>query len=470
MRVISRRIALRIAAAVVGAATVVGGVAAGPGFAAPTLGTVAPQSADGGGRHWVTAYSASMQGPSTLGDFGAETLSGYEYTKTAQEIVPPPTTFSDETIRQVQYLHHSGDAVRLQLSNLFGAAPTTLPAVTVGIRQGESGGAVEEGTQRAVTFGSDRSVTIPAGGSVLSDPVDLPVEAFDHLVTSIFVPAGNPPASVHGNAQQTFFTGSGDLSGQPGDEGFTERGIVLNNYTATFTTASYYVAGIQVDADPEARTLVTFGDSITDGFLSSGNTDTRYPDFLARRLQANPSTDHLSVANQAISGGRVLRDGIGPSALHRFEREVLDQPNVAGVIFLQGINDFGTALYQLPAASAEEIIAGYRELAARAHAHDIPIFIGTLTPSGNLARPAPYGTYSTPDTVAKRAQVNEWLRTEGPDVFDGVIDYDAAIRDPLIPDWIQLRYDAGDNLHPNDAGYEAMADTVPLEFLAELSH
>lgn len=452
---------MRLAAAAAAAVSMAAGVAAAPGAAEPALERESS-------RHWVTAYSASMQGPSTLGDFGAETLSGFTYTRTVQEIVPPPTTFSGETIRQVLYLHYGGDAVRVQLSNLFGTAPTTLPSVTIGTRSGDSGAALEEGSQRTVTFGGDRSVTIPPGEGVLSDPVDLAVEAFEHAVLSIFVPAGNPPATVHGNAQQTFFTAGGDQTGEASGAGFSERGSPLNNYTATFTTAVYYVAGIQVDTDPDARTLVALGDSITDGFLSSGNTDTRYPDYLARRLQADPSTDHLSVANQAISGGRVLRDGIGPSALNRLEAEVFDQPNVAGVIFLQGINDFGTAIFQSRPATAEELIAGYVELADRVHARGIPIFIGTLTPSGNLLRPAPYGFYSSPISNADRATVNEWLRTEGRTVFDGVIDFDAAIREPLIPDWIQLRYDAGDNLHPNDAGYEVMAESIPLDMLADL--
>ncbi|MDN5747168.1 MAG: GDSL-type esterase/lipase family protein [Pseudonocardia sp.] len=308
--------------------------------------------------------------------------------------MPPPTTFSDETIRQVMYLHHGGSAVRVRLSNEFGDGATRLPSVTVGIREGDSGAAVEAGTQRTVTFGGAPGVTIPAGEAALSDPVDLDTEAFDHLVLSIFVPAGNGAATVHGNAMQAYFTAPGDQTTAAGDEPFAERGVVVNRFTSTFTTAVYYATGIHVEGEEGDGTLVTFGDSITDGFLSEGNTDTRYPDVLARRLKADPDTAHLSVTNQGISGGRVTGPGIGPSALDRLEQEVLAQPNLAGVIFLQGINDLGTAIAQGLPATADDLKTAYRDIADRVHARGVPIYIGTLTPAGNLLRPTPYGVYS----------------------------------------------------------------------------
>jgi len=418
---------------------------------------------------WVSAWSAAPQGPSTLGDFGAETFSGTRQVGAVQDIVPPPTTFADETIRQVLYLHHGGSAVRVQLSNEFGDRDATFPAVTIGVRDGDSGAAIEPGTQRELTFDGEPAVTVAPGDTVLSDPVDLDTEAFDHLVLSMFVPAGNGAATVHGNHMQTFFTASGDETTAQGDDAFAERGIVVNNYTSTFTTASYYATGVHVEGEPGDRTLVTFGDSITDGFLSTGNTDSRYPDVLARRLKADPATEHLSVTGQAISGGRVTGDGIGPSALSRIDEQILAQPNLGGVIFLQGINDLGTAVLQGAPATADDLIAAYREIADRVHAAGVPIYIGTLTPAGNLLRPAPYGVYSAPSQVAERNAVNEWLRTEGREVFDGVIDFDAVIRDPLIPDWIALQYDALDNLHPNDAGYRIMAESIPQEFLDEIA-
>lgn len=190
---------------------------------------------------------------------------------------------------------------------------------------------------------------------------------------------------------------------------------------------------------------------------------------LARRLKENSRTANLSVINQAISGGRVTDDGIGPSTLKRVDQDVLAQPNLGGVIFLQGINDLGTAILQGRPKNADEVIAAYEELADRVHAAGVPIYVGTLTPAGNLARPAPYGLYSSPVAVADRHRINEWLRTDGTEVFDGVIDFDKTVKDPIIPDWIALKYDALDNLHPNQLGYKTMAESIPQQYLEELA-
>jgi lysophospholipase L1-like esterase len=471
----------RARAATIAAATTVVALLAAPAAMAGSTGYGSGSVGDGtlvGGKDtghgddgdgtWVTAWSASPQGPSTLASFGAETLSGTNQVAAVQGVVPPPEAFHDETIRQVMYLHHGGDAVRIELSNEYGTTDTTFPSVTVGRRQGDSGADVD-GEPMPVTFGGADSVTIPRGRTVLSDPVALPTEDLDHVVVSMFVPAGQGAATVHGNAMQTFFTAAGDQTEVAADDAFAERGIVVNNYTSTLTTAVYYAASIQVEGEPGDRTIVALGDSITDGFLSDGNTDGRYPDVLARRLKEDPATQNLSIANQAISGGRVTADGIGPSTLNRLQRDVLDQPNLGGVIFLQGINDFGTAIAQGPSVSAEELIEAWKDIAEQVRAEGVPIYIGTLTPAGNLLRPAPYGFYSTPDNVAKRNQVNEWLRTEGDRYFDGVIDFDASIKDPIIPDWIALQYDALDNLHPNQAGYAEMAADIPQEYLDELA-
>lgn len=428
-----------------------------------------PELEDPGTGNWVSAWSAAPQGPSTLGQFGAETVSGFEYTKLAQQVVPPPPTFVDQTVRQVMQLYHGGSAARVQLSNEFGDKPATFRTVTLGSREGAQGADVVEGTLRDVTFGGATEVTVPAGERVLSDPVDLPVVALQEVVLSIYGPGVSGPATVHGNAQQTFYTAPGDQADATAGDRYVPRGVANTPYTASLTTAYYWATGIQVEGDASSRTLVTLGDSITDGFFSSGDSNRRYPDDLARRVLADPRTSNLSVTNQAISGSRVLRDGFGPKIMDRLDREVFSQPNVAGVIYLHGINDIGAAAGQLPPATADELINGYIELARTMHARNIPIYIGTLTPAGDLLKPAPYGVYSTPSAVAVRRAVNDWIRNEGPEHFDGVIDFDAALRDPVFPDHFALQYDSLDSLHPNDAGYQAMSDAIPNEILERMA-
>lgn len=422
----------------------------------------------GSGGTWVSAWSAAPQGPSTLADLGTENFSGTVQAKAVQGLLPPPTTFSNQTIRQVMYLHHGGTALRIRLSNEFGSKATSFPSVTVGRRAGTSGAVVQPDSLRTVTFGGRTRVSIPAGGTALSDVVALPVKAFDHLVLSIFVPAGNGPATVHGGYTQTFFTADGDQTGQAAGS-FAEHGIVANRFSAAFTTAEYYATSIQVQGARGDKTLVAFGDSITDGLFSEGNTDTRYPDALARRLMADPATRNLSVVDEAISGNRLTADGFGPSGLSRLDSQLFAHPNLGGVILMEGNNDLGSpALQGLPRV-ADDLIAAYKEVSRRVHAKGVPVYLGTLTPIGDLLRPIPYGVYSMPAVVAERHQVNQWIRTEGRRFFDGIIDFDAAVKSPLDPDQIDLQYDAADDLHMNSLGYQRMADSIPQAFLDRLS-
>jgi lysophospholipase L1-like esterase len=225
---------------------------------------------------------------------------------------------------------------------------------------------------------------------------------------------------------------------------------------ATTTSIWHWLARVEVSADPEAYTVVALGDSITDGFGSDMDTNTRWPDELGRRLRANPRTRHASVVNVGIGGNRLLSEmggGFGVNALARFDRDVLAQPNVAFVIVLEGINDIGMAR---PAAgpSAAMLIAAHQQLIARAHAHGIAIFGATLTPYEGA-------NYWTAEGEATRKAVNEWIRTSG--AYDAVFDFDAATRDPKQPARMLPQYHVGDFLHPNSAGYKAMAAAVDLK-------
>ena len=410
---------------------------------------------------WVAAWTASMQG---AGGPLSSSMTGHSFT-------PPGDTFSDQTVRQIAHLHFGGTQVRITLSNLFGTKPLRIDEARVAIRTTEA--AIDVGSDRAVTFAGRSAVTIPTGGEAMSDPVTLAVEPFSDLAVSLYAAEPTGAATLHANAVQTYYTASGNQAGDRDGEAFQARGDVSTPYTATFSTQVYFLRMVEVLAPAPARTVVAFGDSITDGFFSSGDANRRYPDVLARRLQANSGTAHLALVGQAISGGRVLHDGFGPSALHRLDREVLAL-DAAAVVFMQGLNDIGQPLGVRPPntveerVSAEEIIAGYEEVARRVHESGARVIAGTMPPAGDLTRPAPYGVYSAPDGVAKRHAVNHWIRTEGHDVFDGVVDFDALLRSSLNPDHYDLKFDSGDNLHPNDAGYKVMADAIPLEFFESL--
>lgn len=375
----------------------------------------------------------------------------------------PITSFDDQTIRQVMNLRHGGSRLRIKITNEFGARDLILDSVMAGRSGGP--GEIIPGSQRRVTFDGLPQVIVHPGATRMSDPIDLSIGSFEDVVVDLFAPESTGPATVHANAGQTFYVAAGDRSGEGSATGFVRHGLT-EPHLAPLTTAWYYVSSIEVDA-PGARTIVAFGDSITDGLFSTGDSNQRYPDVLARRLHADPRTADLSLVSQAISAGRLLHDGVGPSGLDRFD-EALGQPNVAGIILLLGINDIGQPFLVDPESSADDIINGYRELAERAHARGVKIFIGTLLPAGDLLRPAPWGYYSTPEGVAKRWAVNSWIRGDGRRVFDGVIDFDRALRNPVLVNQLQLRYDSLDSLHPNDAGYAAMARAVPLDMFARL--
>jgi lysophospholipase L1-like esterase len=226
--------------------------------------------------------------------------------------------------------------------------------------------------------------------------------------------------------------------------------------TVTTTQSWYFLSALEVFAEPRSVAVVTLGDSITDGFASTVDANRRWPNVLAERLQASPRFAHIAVMDQGISGNRVLHDTIGPNALSRFDRDVLAASGVKYVTLLEGINDIGfSGFIPTEEVSADEIIAGYRQIIARAHAQGLLIYGGTLTPFGGLGAP-----YETPAGEAKRQAINTWIRTSN--AFDAVLDFDRAVRDPANPTRMLPAYDSGDHLHPNDTGYRAMAESIDL--------
>jgi lysophospholipase L1-like esterase len=361
-----------------------------------------------------------------------------------------PATFSNRTIRQIVHLSIGGDKVRLRLSNEFGTKPVLIGAASVALA-GKSSDIVSA-SLRPLTFGGAKSVIIQPGAPALSDPVEFNVAPLSDVAVSLYLPAATELGTVHATGLQTAFVST------TGDFTASTEFPVVDRFANRF-----FLTGVMVEPSSPVRAIVTFGDSITDGTASTVNANARWPDVLARRLKEAGAA--VAVLNQGIAGNRVLSDGAGISALARFERDVLSQPGVSHVVIFVGINDIGwpgTAIEPGGIVrTADEIIAGYKQLIERAHLRSIKVIGSPLTPFENALSGGPNQGYFTPDKEAKRLAVNNWIRTSG--AFDGLIEFDRVVADPAYPSAIAAAYDSGDHLHPNDAGYKAMGEAVDLK-------
>lgn len=359
--------------------------------------------------------------------------------------------YNDQTLRLIVHTSIGGDHVRIRLSNTFGTSSLTIGAAHIAAQT--SGASIVPGTDRPLRFGGSVSTTIPAGAMVVSDPVDLDVGALSNLAVSVYLPGATGPVTEHSLAVQHNYASTA---------GNYVDAVIMPVLTTSMSWS--LLTAVEVTAGDDTRAVVTLGDSITDGYGSTVDANHRWPNLLAERLQ----TRHRKVAvlDEGISGNRVLHDGLipvfGPDALARFDRDVLAQSGVKYMILLEGINDFGHAAPGTPeAVSAEDIIAGYKQIIRRAHAHEIKVYGATLTPYVGTIFPG----YFQPAGEVKRQIVNSWIRNSG--AFDAVIDFDAVVRDPANPTKILPAYDVGDHLHPNDAGYSAMANAIDLRLFAE---
>jgi lysophospholipase L1-like esterase len=377
--------------------------------------------------HWIGTWGASPFGFQAFGPAAA------------------PAPFADQTLRQKLRISVGGDQVRVRFSNELGTTPLVIGAATLALATGDS--AVDSASMHALTFGGASSITIPPGAPALSDAVDMNVADLTELAVSIYLPEAAPPATLH--MGRSTYVAAGDATQAASLDG------------AELTTNHVFLTGVYVRTTEDAAVVVTLGDSITDGAASTPHTYSSWPDQFAGRVSTGAGGRKIAVVNHGISGNQVLRDGAGTSALTRFDRDVLSTPGLTHIVLLEGINDIGTGGFAFPGTNAApppertaaELIAGYRQLIARAHANGVKIFGATLTPFEGT-----FAGYYSPAKDEVRIELNNWIRTSGE--FDGVIDFEAATQDATNPRIMKTEYDSGDHLHPGDAGYKAMADSI----------
>lgn len=380
--------------------------------------------------HWVGSWASSQQIPEP-------------------QNVLAPADLQNATLRQIVHLSIGGSELRVRLSNRFGTAPLALKAVHIAEPVSTASAKIVPGSDRTLTFSGSAEVTIPAGADYFSDPIDYTVAPLSNLAITIYMET--PPARE---------------TGHPGSRA-TSYLVHGNEVSAEDLPGAktvehwYFISGVDVAAPQNAASIVALGDSITDGHASTTNGNDRWPDDLAKRLQASAETRNFGVLNVGTGGNRLLVDGLGPNALARFDADVLAQAGVRYVIVLEGVNDLGMMTRLGDVSKAEhsamvhQIEAAYEQIIVRAHAHGIDAIGGAIMPfvGSGFYHPGP-------NTEADRREINNWIRAPGH--FDAVIDFDRAMRDPGHPDRLNPKFDCGDHLHPSPAGYAAMADAIPL--------
>jgi lysophospholipase L1-like esterase len=380
---------------------------------------------------WITSWTAAPVNPmAAMGPF------------------PPTPSYKNLTIRQTLRLSAGGSALRIRFSNAYGAAPLRIGGARVALL--DASGAEVAGSSRTLHFAGAATATIEKSAPLVSDTIALPVKPLGRVSVSLYLPDDTGPCTCHTTGMEEADTATGDHSAAP----FKAEGKIQSRA---------FVSAVEVDAPKGAKTLVVLGDSISDGVGSTAGANRRWPDLLAERLAKRGGTV-WGVANQGISGNRVLQDGMGVSALARFDRDVLAVPGVAAVILFEGVNDLGMQFrpatpgapsMPLPSReiSADDIIAGYRQIVARAHAQGVKVYGATIAPYKGAS-------YWSPAGEAARQKINAFIRTGG--VFDAALDFDKAFQDPKDPASIRPDFHMGDHLHGNDASYHAVADSIDL--------
>ena len=351
--------------------------------------------------------------------------------------LPPPPGLAGNTLRQIVQVSIGGEKLRVRFSNDFGTNPVTMTSVHLALPA--DGSAIKTDSDQALKFQGKPSVTIPAGESVLSDAIDFHLDPLSELAITISFGATSGAVTGHPGSRSTSYLQSGDA-------------VAAADLPSAVTTQHWYILnGIDVRMKHLPGAVIALGDSITDGRGSGTDKNDRWPDDLMRRVQADPDIADIAVLNEGIGGNCVLHGGLGPTALSRFNRDVLSQADARWLIILEGVNDIGGSR---DASVATNLITAYEDFIKQAHKHHILIYGATILPFGK-------SFYDSPAHETARETVNDWIRTSGK--FDAVIDFDAAMRDPQNPSCLQSIADSGDHLHPNEAGYKMMADAIDLK-------
>jgi lysophospholipase L1-like esterase len=366
----------------------------------------------------------------------------------------PPDDLRDTTVRQIFHLSAGGPALRVHLSNAFGTEALHFTSVHIARPLSPSSSAIDAATDQTVTFAGNADVNVPPGAEIVSDPVEFAVAPRSDVTVTFHLDA--PPARE---------------TGHPGSRATTYYVHGDSVKAATLIEARqvdhwYQVSEIDVQVAPGAAAVAALGDSITDGHGATTNGNDRWTDVLAERLQGSPNTRNIGVSNQGIGGNHLLIDGLGPSALARFDRDVLAPTAVRWLIVFEGVNDLGGLARNGEVSPAEHaamvsrVIAAYQQIIVRAHGHGLRVYGATITPyvGSNYYHPGPL-------SEEDRQSVNQWIRAAGH--FDSVIDFDEVVRDPQHPERLLPAYDCGDHLHPSPAGYKAMGNAVPLALFAQ---
>lgn len=408
------------------------------------FGQAAPQ-------HWVATWATSAQiyrapaAPPAAPRPAAPPAPNAPSAAAPAPAAPPrpraPQSFDRQTVRMIVHTSIGGRRLRLELTNPFGGVPVEIGSAHIALRDKDS--AILPASDRVLTVGGAKSFRMIPGATVFTDPVDLDFAPLSDLAVSLYFPTPSGPLATHSlGLHTTYISAEGDFTGQ------TSIPEPL-----TTTAAYYWISAVDVLAPAASAAIVTLGDSITDGAASTPNTDRMWPARLAARLQANPATSGIAVANQGISGNRILMDGSGVAALARLDHDVLVQSGARWLMILEGINDIGNQTRVNTGLTAADLISALRQIVERAHTAGLKVVGCTLTPYQGA------GYYSDAGEVLREAE-NDFIRNSG--VFDAVVDFDAVVRDPANPKQFRADMHSGDHLHPSDSGYQAMADSIDL--------